>query len=186
MALRWPTVDPRKPKGSNRLWRSLKRRRSRRDARPEARSPQRRSGGREALDRLPFALARFDVVRCALEIRPHKPDEFSLQARSGLRRRTFFEQGLRRPDQGAERDRGDHVGIARARTAPPHSSATALSAFDSSGWLAGALHGVNICEIVCAPKHDNLAHRADDALIDELAGGGGRYETFVLRRLRGS
>jgi aryl-alcohol dehydrogenase-like predicted oxidoreductase len=35
-----------------------------------------------------------------------------------------------------------------------------------------------ICEIVCVQNHYNLAHRADDALIDELAGRGIAYVPF--------
>jgi pyridoxine 4-dehydrogenase len=35
-----------------------------------------------------------------------------------------------------------------------------------------------ICEIVCVQNHYNLAHRADDALIDQLAGDGIAYVPF--------
>ena len=35
-----------------------------------------------------------------------------------------------------------------------------------------------ICEIVCVQNHYNLAHRADDALIDELAGQRTAYAPF--------
>jgi aryl-alcohol dehydrogenase-like predicted oxidoreductase len=35
-----------------------------------------------------------------------------------------------------------------------------------------------ICEIVCVQNRYNLAHRADDALIDELAGSGIAYVPF--------
>jgi pyridoxine 4-dehydrogenase len=38
--------------------------------------------------------------------------------------------------------------------------------------------GRRICEIVCVQNHYNLAHRADDALIDELAGQGIAYVPF--------
>jgi pyridoxine 4-dehydrogenase len=38
--------------------------------------------------------------------------------------------------------------------------------------------GRRICEIVCVQNHYNLAHRADDALIDELARGGIAYVPF--------
>ena len=38
--------------------------------------------------------------------------------------------------------------------------------------------GREICKIVCVQNHYNLAHRADDALIDELAGGGVAYVPF--------
>jgi pyridoxine 4-dehydrogenase len=38
--------------------------------------------------------------------------------------------------------------------------------------------GRRICEIVCVQNHYNLAHRTDDALIDELAGQGIAYVPF--------
>src|SRR5260221_14432627 len=38
--------------------------------------------------------------------------------------------------------------------------------------------GRRICEIVCVQNHYNLAHRDDDALIDELAGSGVAYVPF--------
>ena len=38
--------------------------------------------------------------------------------------------------------------------------------------------GRRICEIVCVQNHYNLAHRADDALIDELAHHGIAYVPF--------
>ncbi|MGJ0534357.1 aldo/keto reductase family oxidoreductase [Methylocystis sp.] len=38
--------------------------------------------------------------------------------------------------------------------------------------------GCEICKIVCVQNHYNLAHRVDDALIDELAGGGVAYVPF--------
>jgi pyridoxine 4-dehydrogenase len=38
--------------------------------------------------------------------------------------------------------------------------------------------GRRICEIVCVQNHYNLAHRADDALIDELARDGVAYVPF--------
>jgi pyridoxine 4-dehydrogenase len=38
--------------------------------------------------------------------------------------------------------------------------------------------GRRICEIVCVQNHYNLAHRADDALIDQLAGEGIPYVPF--------
>jgi aryl-alcohol dehydrogenase-like predicted oxidoreductase len=38
--------------------------------------------------------------------------------------------------------------------------------------------GRRICEIVCVQNHYNLAHRADDALIDELARHGVAYVPF--------
>lgn len=38
--------------------------------------------------------------------------------------------------------------------------------------------GRRICEIVCVQNHYNLAHREDDALIDELAGAGIPYAPF--------
>jgi len=38
--------------------------------------------------------------------------------------------------------------------------------------------GRRICEIVCVQNHYNLAHPADDALIDELAGDGIAYVPF--------
>ncbi len=38
--------------------------------------------------------------------------------------------------------------------------------------------GRRICEIVCVQNHYNLAHREDDALIDELAHGGIAYVPF--------
>lgn len=38
--------------------------------------------------------------------------------------------------------------------------------------------GRRICEIVCVQNHYNLAHRRDDALIDELAGNGVAYISF--------
>jgi pyridoxine 4-dehydrogenase len=38
--------------------------------------------------------------------------------------------------------------------------------------------GRRICEIVCVQNHYNLAHRADDALIDDLAGQGIAYVPF--------
>jgi pyridoxine 4-dehydrogenase len=38
--------------------------------------------------------------------------------------------------------------------------------------------GRRICEIVCVQNHYNLAHRADDALIDELARGGIPYVPY--------
>jgi len=38
--------------------------------------------------------------------------------------------------------------------------------------------GRRICEIVCVQNHYNLAHRADDALIDELARDGIGYVPF--------
>jgi pyridoxine 4-dehydrogenase len=36
----------------------------------------------------------------------------------------------------------------------------------------------SICEIVCVQNHYNLAHRSDDALIDELAGAGIAYVPY--------
>jgi len=38
--------------------------------------------------------------------------------------------------------------------------------------------GHEICKIVCVQNHYNLAHRADDALIDELTDGGVAYVPF--------
>jgi pyridoxine 4-dehydrogenase len=38
--------------------------------------------------------------------------------------------------------------------------------------------GREICKIVCVQNHYNLAHRADDALIDELTDGGVAYVPF--------
>jgi aryl-alcohol dehydrogenase-like predicted oxidoreductase len=38
--------------------------------------------------------------------------------------------------------------------------------------------GRRICEIVCVQNQYNLAHRADDALIDQLAGDGVAYVPF--------
>jgi pyridoxine 4-dehydrogenase len=38
--------------------------------------------------------------------------------------------------------------------------------------------GQRICEIVCVQNHYNLAHRTDDALIDDLAGKGIAYVPF--------
>jgi aryl-alcohol dehydrogenase-like predicted oxidoreductase len=38
--------------------------------------------------------------------------------------------------------------------------------------------GREICKIVCVQNHYNLAHRVDDALIDELVGGGVAYVPF--------
>ncbi len=38
--------------------------------------------------------------------------------------------------------------------------------------------GRGICEIVCVQNHYNLAHRADDALIDDLAGDGIAYVPY--------
>ena len=38
--------------------------------------------------------------------------------------------------------------------------------------------GRSLCEIVCVQNHYNLAHRADDALIDDLAAGGIAYVPF--------
>ena len=38
--------------------------------------------------------------------------------------------------------------------------------------------GRRICEIVCVQNHYNVAHRADDALIDQLAGHGIAYVPF--------
>ncbi|QOK92204.1 aldo/keto reductase family oxidoreductase [Ralstonia pseudosolanacearum] len=38
--------------------------------------------------------------------------------------------------------------------------------------------GRSICEIVCVQNHYNLAHRADDALIDDLASAGIAYVPF--------
>ena len=38
--------------------------------------------------------------------------------------------------------------------------------------------GREICKIVCVQNHYNLAHRVDDALIDDLAGGGVAYVPF--------
>ncbi len=35
-----------------------------------------------------------------------------------------------------------------------------------------------MCDIVCVQNHYNLAHRADDAMIDELAGQGIAYVPF--------
>jgi aryl-alcohol dehydrogenase-like predicted oxidoreductase len=55
--------------------------------------------------------------------------------------------------------------------------------------------GRRICEIVCVQNHYNLAHRADDALIDDLARDGIAYVPFfplggflseVAARLRGT
>ncbi|ARN81964.1 aldo/keto reductase family oxidoreductase [Methylocystis bryophila] len=43
---------------------------------------------------------------------------------------------------------------------------------------AQIVEGRNICEIVCVQNHFNLAHRTDDALIDELAGNGVAYVPF--------
>ena len=38
--------------------------------------------------------------------------------------------------------------------------------------------GRRICEIVCVQNHHNLAHRADDALIDDLARDGIPYVPY--------
>ena len=43
---------------------------------------------------------------------------------------------------------------------------------------AQVAEGRRICEIACVQNHYNLAHRADDALIDELAGEGIPYVPF--------
>ncbi|MGF6192718.1 aldo/keto reductase family oxidoreductase [Serratia sp. 2723] len=43
---------------------------------------------------------------------------------------------------------------------------------------AQVAQGQKICEIVCVQNNYNLAHRADDALIDELAGKGIAYVPF--------
>lgn len=43
---------------------------------------------------------------------------------------------------------------------------------------AQIVEGRDICKIVCVQNHYNLAHRADDALIDELACGGVAYVPF--------
>jgi aryl-alcohol dehydrogenase-like predicted oxidoreductase len=43
---------------------------------------------------------------------------------------------------------------------------------------AQAAEGRRICEIVCVQNHYNLAHRADDALIEDLASGGIAYVPF--------
>lgn len=40
------------------------------------------------------------------------------------------------------------------------------------------VEGRDICEIVCIQNHYNLAHRADDVLIDELTGSGIAYVPF--------
>ncbi|MGA9867708.1 MAG: aldo/keto reductase [Acetobacteraceae bacterium] len=45
---------------------------------------------------------------------------------------------------------------------------------------AQTAEGRRICEIVCVQNHYNLAHRADDALIDQLAGDGLPYVPFPL------
>jgi pyridoxine 4-dehydrogenase len=44
--------------------------------------------------------------------------------------------------------------------------------------LAQIAEGRRICEIVCVQNHYNLAHRADDALVDQLAGDGFPYVPF--------
>ena len=44
--------------------------------------------------------------------------------------------------------------------------------------LAQIQEGRRICDIVCVQNHYNLAHRADDALIDELARHGVAYVPF--------
>jgi aryl-alcohol dehydrogenase-like predicted oxidoreductase len=38
--------------------------------------------------------------------------------------------------------------------------------------------GRRICEIVCVQNHYNLAHRRDDAMIDDLAGDGIAYVPY--------
>jgi aryl-alcohol dehydrogenase-like predicted oxidoreductase len=43
---------------------------------------------------------------------------------------------------------------------------------------AQVAEGRGICEIVCVQNHYNLVHRADDALIDELARQGIAYVPF--------
>src|SRR5271166_2151357 len=43
---------------------------------------------------------------------------------------------------------------------------------------AQVAEGCRICEIVCVQNHYNLAHRADDALIDDLARDGTAYVPF--------
>ena len=43
---------------------------------------------------------------------------------------------------------------------------------------AQVAEGRRICEIVCVQNHYNLAHRADDALVDELARAGTAYVPF--------
>jgi len=48
----------------------------------------------------------------------------------------------------------------------------------SSVTAAQIEEGRRICEIVCVQNHYNLAHRADDALIDELARHGTAYVPF--------
>jgi aryl-alcohol dehydrogenase-like predicted oxidoreductase len=40
------------------------------------------------------------------------------------------------------------------------------------------VEGRRICDIVCVQNHYNLAHRTDDALIDELGHGGIAYVPF--------
>ena len=43
---------------------------------------------------------------------------------------------------------------------------------------AQVVEGRGICEIVCVQNHYNLAHRGDDALIDDLARDGIAYVPF--------
>ncbi len=43
---------------------------------------------------------------------------------------------------------------------------------------AQVVEGRQICEIVCVQNHYNIAHRDDDALIDELAAAGAAYVPF--------
>lgn len=43
---------------------------------------------------------------------------------------------------------------------------------------AQVAQGLGICEVVCVQNHYNLVHRADDSLIDELAGSGTAYVPF--------
>jgi len=43
---------------------------------------------------------------------------------------------------------------------------------------AQIVQGRGICEVVCVQNHYNVAHRADDKLIDELAGAGTAYVPY--------
>lgn len=65
---------------------------------------------------------------------------------------------------------------------------TALAEFQQQGLVrhiglsnvtpAQVAEGRRICDIVCVQNHYNLAHRADDALIDDLARDGIAYVPF--------
>ena len=84
--------------------------------------------------------------------------------------------GVEKPVEGSIEPQVD---APRRTSAARASSATSASATSTPTQIAEARR---ICEIVCVQNHYNLAHRDDDALIDDLARDGIAYVPFFPAR----